>query len=95
MGERYSLIIFPEGSRNFGGGIGQFKSGLYHLAKEKPQAKLVPVFIDNMNRILPKGEILPVPMLSCISFGAPISMDPNENKATFLERARLAICNLK
>jgi 1-acyl-sn-glycerol-3-phosphate acyltransferase len=95
MGDSYSLIIFPEGGRSSGDDVGQFKSGLYHLARENPKAKLVPVFIDNMNRILPKGEFLPVPMLSCISFGAPIVLALNENKADFLERARKAICNLK
>jgi 1-acyl-sn-glycerol-3-phosphate acyltransferase len=95
MGNQYSLIIFPEGSRGTGDDIGQFKSGLYHLANEIPGAKLVPVFIDNANRILPKGEILPVPMLCCISFGTPISLTPGESKIAFLERARGAVCRLK
>jgi 1-acyl-sn-glycerol-3-phosphate acyltransferase len=94
MGDRCSLIIFPEGGRHSGENVGPFKSGLYHLAKGNPKAKLVPVFIDNMNRILPKGEILPVPMLSCISFGSPISLGLDENKASFLQRAREAVCNL-
>jgi 1-acyl-sn-glycerol-3-phosphate acyltransferase len=94
MGDHYSLIIFPEGRRNPGEEIDGFKSGLFHLAKEKPEAALVPVYIDNLNRILPKGEFLPVPLLSSITFGRPLPTVPNEPKAQFLERARKAVCNL-
>lgn len=95
MGKAFSLIIFPEGGRGSGEEIGLFKSGLYHLARQKPKAELIPVHIDNLNRILPKGEFLPVPMLSCISFGSPMSVAANETKAAFLDRAREAVCNLK
>ncbi|MDB6016552.1 MAG: 1-acyl-sn-glycerol-3-phosphate acyltransferase [Pedosphaera sp.] len=95
MGQRHSLIIFPEGGRSSGEEIGSFKSGIYHLAKEKPGIEMVPVHINNLNRVLPKGEFLPVPMLSCISFGAPIILEPGESKTAFLERARAAICKLR
>lgn len=90
-----SLIIFPEGGRSRGPEVGPFKSGLYHLGRKRPDVELVPVHIDNMNRILPKGEVLPVPLLSCISFGAPIHVEEGESKTAFLERARAAVCNLK
>jgi len=94
MGDDYSLIIFPEGRRNPGDKVEEFKSGLFHLAKEKPEAALVPVYIDNLNRILPKGEFLPVPLLSSIIFGRPLPIVPNESKAEFLVRARKAVCDL-
>jgi 1-acyl-sn-glycerol-3-phosphate acyltransferase len=94
MGDNYSLIIFPEGRRNQGDQVEDFKSGLFHLAKEKPEAALVPVYIDNLNRILPKGEFLPLPLLSSITFGRPLPVVPNESKADFLERARKAVCDL-
>lgn len=95
MGTRYSLIIFPEGGRSAGAEPGQFKSGLYHLAKKRADVEFVPVYIDNMNRILPKGELLPVPLLSCISFGAPVKLAENEDKVAFLERARAAVIALR
>lgn len=95
MGTVYSLIIFPEGGRYQGPEIGPFKSGLYHLAKKRPDLELVPVHIDNVNRILPKGEFLPVPLLSCITFGAPIRVEPAEGKTEFLTRARAAVANLQ
>jgi 1-acyl-sn-glycerol-3-phosphate acyltransferase len=95
IGDRYSLIVFPEGSRNTGSEINEFKSGLYYLAKKRPDLELVPVHIDNLNRVLPRGEFLPVPLLSCISFGPPLKLEPGEPKADFLRRAREAVRRLK
>ena len=95
IGDRYSLIVFPEGSRNVEMEIGEFKSGLYYLAKKRPDLELVPVHIDNLNRVLPRGEFLPVPLLSCISFGAPMWLESSEPKQHFLERARNAVKRLK
>ncbi len=95
IGQRYSLIVFPEGGRSTGGEIGQFKSGLYYLCKKRPDLELIPVHIDNMNRILPRGEVLPVPMLTCVSFGPPIWLEKGEPKTDFLQRARQAVCRLK
>jgi 1-acyl-sn-glycerol-3-phosphate acyltransferase len=95
MGDRHSLIVFPEGSRRAGDDIGPFKSGLYYLSKKRPDLELVPVHIDNLNRVLPRGEFLPVPLLSCISFGPPMWLESGEPKAEFLQRAREAVCRLK
>ena len=91
MGQESSIIIFPEGKRNFGPEIGEFKSGLYHLAISRPQIELVPVLLQNLNRILPKGEFLPVPVFASIYFGTPIKVEEGERKATFLQRARQSI----
>lgn len=94
IGTTSSMIIFPEGGRSTRPEVGPFKSGLYHLARKRPEIELIPVYIDNLNRILPRGEFLPVPLLSCISFGAPIRNSGNESKADFLERARRAVVGL-
>ena len=91
----HSLIIFPEGTRGPGPEPAAFKSGLYHLAKHRPEIDLVPTLIDNMNRILPKGELLPVPLLGGVSFGAPLRVGEGEGKAEFLERARGAVMALR
>ena len=95
MGHRYSLIVFPEGGRSSGAEIGEFKSGLYYLCKKRPDLEMIPVHLDNLNRILPRGEVLPVPLLSCISFGPPIWLEAGEKKADFLHRAREAVRRLK
>ena len=72
-----------------------FKSGLYHLAKHRPSVELVPVYIENLNRIMPKGEFFPVPLLSSVRFGAPITLNNNESKQSLLTRARQALLELK
>ena len=83
-----SLIIFPEGTRGTGEKIQPFKSGLYRLAAKHPAAVLVPVYIDNLNRVMPKGEWLPVPMLCTVHFGAGFTLEREETKADFLARAQ-------
>ena len=95
MGDVYSLIVFPEGGRSSGEGMNEFKSGLYYLGKKRPDLELMPVYIDNVNRILPRGEFLPVPLLSCITIGPPIFLEAGEPKADFLRRARQAVQRLK
>lgn len=91
MGDGYSLILFPEGTRGTGLEIAPFKSGLYHLALKRPDVELVPVYLDNLDRILPKGALIPVPLLSAVSFGSPLRVLPGEEKDAFLERAREAV----
>lgn len=95
IGDTGSLIVFPEGGRNTGAEMGEFKSGIYYLAKKRPDLEFVPVHIDNLNRVLPRGEFLPVPLLSCISFGAPMWLEAGETKNDFLSRARTAVKRLK
>jgi 1-acyl-sn-glycerol-3-phosphate acyltransferase len=95
MGTEYSIIVFPEGTRGSGDEISPFKSGLYYLCKLKPDVQLIPVYLDNMNRILPKGEALPVPMLGRVVFGGPMEVRRNEPKEHFLARARSALEQLR
>ena len=94
MGSDTSVIVFPEGTRSADGELRPFKSGLYYLARATG-AELVPVYLDNLNRILPRGESLPVPMLSRVTFGASLDVEPCEPKDRFLDRARAALLALK
>jgi 1-acyl-sn-glycerol-3-phosphate acyltransferase len=95
IGRTHSIIMFPEGGRSTGDAVGEFKSGLYYLAKKRPELELIPVYINNMNRILPRGEFLPVPLLSSVTFGPPIWLEADEGKVNFLARARDAVLRLK
>ena len=95
IGRTQSLILFPEGGRTEGDDVGEFKSGLYYLSKKRPELELIPVHINNMNRILPRGEVLPVPLLSSVTFGPPIWLEAGEPKMDFLNRARDAVLRLK
>jgi 1-acyl-sn-glycerol-3-phosphate acyltransferase len=94
LSEGQSLILFPEGTRGDKPEPVRFRSGLYNLAANQPDIDLVPVYIDNLRRIMPKGEVLPVPLLSSVTFGSPIRLLPDEGREDFLERAWLAVCEL-
>lgn len=89
-----SLILFPEGTRNLEDGLLPFKSGLYHLTRLRPDIELVPVWIANLNRVMPKGRALPLPLLCTLSFGTPLGHMEDESKQAFLERARNALLTL-
>ena len=89
-----SLVIFPEGTRGNKGDPQPFKAGLFHLAEAFPNVQLIPAWIDNVQRVMPKGEVVPVPILCSVTFGTPIQLLPGEDKRVFLERARAAVVAL-
>ncbi|ROR13812.1 1-acyl-sn-glycerol-3-phosphate acyltransferase [Erwinia sp. JUb26] len=89
---QHSLILFPEGTRGSGEQLNSFKSGLYHLSKAYPQVELVPVWLDNLNRVLPKGSRLVVPIICSATFGTPLpGVAEGEDKQAFLTRTKAAL----
>ena len=90
-----SIIIFPEGTRGHADEPQPFKSGLYTLATRFPDVVLVPAWINNVQRVMPKGEVVPVPILCSVTFGAPVRVEPGEERRPFLDRARQAVMALR
>ncbi|WP_066266978.1 lysophospholipid acyltransferase family protein [Hydrogenophaga palleronii] len=90
-----SLILFPEGTRGHEEDPQPFKSGLYNLARRFPGVVLVPAWIHNVQRVIPKGEVVPVPVLCSVTFGEPLVLGSEEPRADFLQRAREAVMALR
>lgn len=90
-----SIILFPEGTRGHAEEPQAFKAGLYNLARAYPHVVLVPAWINNVQRLMPKGEVVPVPILCSVTFGAPVALEPDEARGAFLTRARQAVVDLR
>jgi 1-acyl-sn-glycerol-3-phosphate acyltransferase len=90
-----SIILFPEGTRGHADEPQDFKAGLYNLALRFPQVVLVPAWINNVQRVMPKGEVVPVPVLCSVTFGAPLALRDGEDRKDFLVRARQAVVALR
>jgi 1-acyl-sn-glycerol-3-phosphate acyltransferase len=86
-----SLILFPEGTRHQETVPQPFKAGLYHLAQRFPQVEFIAVYLDNARRCLPKGSVVPLPLICTARFGPPVELQPGESRQDFLERARAAV----
>lgn len=96
LDEGASLILFPEGKRNTGPEpLLPFRAGLYNIGLERPAVELVPTWIANLNAIMPKGEIIPLPLIATVTFGTPIRVGPGEDKDAFLVRAAQALAGLR
>ena len=95
LGNGDSVILFPEGTRGNTEEPQAFKAGLYNLAMKFPEVVLVPAWINNVQRVMPKGEVVPVPILCSVTFGAPIRVEDGEERRAFLDRARTAVMALR
>ena len=90
-----SIVLFPEGTRGHAEEPAPFKSGLYNLTQKYPNVVLIPAWINNVQRVMPKGEVVPVPVLCSVTFGAPVKLEDGEDRRVFLDRARNAVIALR
>lgn len=96
LDDEASLILFPEGTRNMGNEpLLPFRTGLFHLATQRPSVDLVPVWIENLNQVMPKGEVFPIPLICTVRFGEALRLDAGEDKDAFLKRSHAALLALK
>lgn len=94
LGKGDSLIIFPEGTRNKEDELLPFKSGIYNLAIAYPNVEIVPIWLDNLKRVMPKGHLIPLPVLCTLTIGEPLKIEENESRQEFLDRARTTLISL-
>ena len=73
-----SLILFPEGSRGVPGVMAKFKKGLGYLIQRNPEINVIPVYLDNVYKTLPRGKNLILPYNCSIKFGDPIKFKSME-----------------
>ena len=92
-----SLIIFPEGKRNMDPDVPllPLKSGIYNISSQRPEVEMVPVWIENLNRVLPKGKLVPLPLLCTVTYGTPMRAHEGESREDFLGRASEAMLALR
>ncbi|HLB42597.1 MAG TPA: lysophospholipid acyltransferase family protein [Gammaproteobacteria bacterium] len=86
------VIYYPEGTRGEPEKMGKFKKGIMHLAKRHPKVPIVPVYLEGLGKVLPKGEKLLVPFNVKAVIGNP--MPRLENKNDFINSLREQISSL-
>ncbi len=83
-----ALIIFPEGTRGTGEAVSHFHSGIAHLVERCPDIPVVPAYLVNMGRSLPKGEWIPLPFFCEVRLGETRMLNGNRREViTTLEAA--------
>ena len=89
-----SLILYPEGSRGIPGKMSNFKRGLGYLVQRNPNINVIPVYLENIYKTLPKGKKLILPYNCSIKFGQPIKFNSLEME-DILKTAEREILKIK
>jgi 1-acyl-sn-glycerol-3-phosphate acyltransferase len=84
-----SLILFPEGTRGGYEQMQHFRAGIAHLVHEAPDVPVLPAYLLNLGRSLPKGEFIPVPLFAEARFGAPLR--PPGTRAEIIAQLEAAV----
>lgn len=88
-----SLILFPEGTRGSGPEPAPFHSGVARLVECAPGVPVVPAYLVNLGRSLPKGEFLPVPFFCEVRLGP--ALNPAGTREEILSKLQAAVAALK
>jgi 1-acyl-sn-glycerol-3-phosphate acyltransferase len=91
LDQGWSILLYPEGTRSTTGRLGPFKSGVGLLAVDL-EVPVVPIHVQGLERILPKGRTVPRRGSVRVAFGPPLRFPPgtpyNEAAAQIEEAVR-------
>jgi 1-acyl-sn-glycerol-3-phosphate acyltransferase len=70
--EGHAVLFFPEGTRSKDGSLGPFRSGLGRLIADFPGLPIIPIYVGNTAKVMPKGASVPRPIKVEVRFGEPL-----------------------
>ncbi|MES0266645.1 lysophospholipid acyltransferase family protein [Citrobacter sedlakii] len=90
--EGKTLILFPEGTRGEPGKLAPLKSGLWHLSQRFPEVPIIPVWLTGTERVMGKGNRIPLPLFIDVTIGGAMYADPD--KRAFMDNLRAQLLAL-
>ena len=93
LGRGWSVVIFPEGTRSQTGDVSRFRHGVAILAMQA-NVPVVPVHIEGLRNVMPKGERTPRPAEVSVRIGAPVWVDDALTVPEATDRLQAALLSL-
>src|ERR1700730_2866776 len=90
LANKWSVVIFPEGTLSRTGNIGTFKKGAAILAIDAG-VPIVPAYIDGLYEVFPRFRRIPRRHPASIKFGDPLSPQAGEDYDSFTTRVEQAV----
>ncbi|MHB8513999.1 MAG: 1-acyl-sn-glycerol-3-phosphate acyltransferase [Dehalococcoidia bacterium] len=70
----WSILIYPEGGRSKSGQVQRFRHGVAIMAMQA-KVPVIPVYIEGLRNVMPKGEREPRPAAVSARIGSPVRLD--------------------
>lgn len=90
LGSGWSLLIYPEGGRSPDGEMQPFKPGAAWIAR-RAGVPIVPVHLDGVHGVLPKGRSWPRRRPVEVTVGEPMWVRPDEDARAFNRRVQARV----